>query len=147
MYKRQSLNSLSLVNSINLILGAPACILLFIRIVAETNRTPFDFAEGESELVSGFNTEFGGGLFALIFMAEYGIIVFFSYFLAMVIFGRLGDRVMMLIGGQVGLFAWIWLRRTYPRYRYDKLLNLAWKSFLPWAVILTGFYRGVLLTC
>jgi len=69
-------------NSFNLFAGAPLLGLTVIRAVAETNRTPFDFAEGESELVSGFNTEYGAGLFALIFMAEYGMIIFFSYFLA-----------------------------------------------------------------
>ena len=101
------LNSLTFVNSINFILGSPVCLLLFVSIVAETNRTPFDFAEGESELVSGFNTEFGGGLFALIFIAEYGIIVFFSYLLSMIIFGRLGYSGITLIGGQIFLFSWI----------------------------------------
>ena len=69
-------------NAFNLLAGAPLLGLTVIRAVAETNRTPFDFAEGESELVSGFNTEYGAGLFALIFIAEYGMIIFFSYFLA-----------------------------------------------------------------
>lgn len=70
------------INRFNVLAGAPLAGLTVVRAVAETNRTPFDFAEGESELVSGFNTEYGAGLFALIFMAEYGIIIFFRYFLA-----------------------------------------------------------------
>lgn len=69
--------------SFNLLAGSPLFLLTLISAIAETNRTPFDFAEGESELVSGFNTEYGAGFFALIFMAEYGIIIFFRYFLAL----------------------------------------------------------------
>lgn len=68
--------------------GVPLIVLLFIACVAETNRTPFDFSEGERELVSGFNTEFGGGTFAIIFMREYGIIVFFSFLLAFIFTGK-----------------------------------------------------------
>lgn len=120
-----SLHRKDFLRSFNVLLGAPAALLLFISIVAETNRTPFDFAEGESELVSGFNTEFGGGLFALIFIAEYGMIIFFRYFLAMAIFGTIGRNVATLVTGQLLVFSWIWLRSTYPRYRYDKLLNMA----------------------
>lgn len=78
----------------NLVLGRPLILFLLVRAVAETNRTPFDFAEGESELVSGFNTEYGAGIFALIFMAEYGMIIFFRYFLAFLVSG----------GGMVGGF-------------------------------------------
>ena len=77
-----NLHTIEFAGKLNILIRAPAALMLFIRMVAETNRTPFDFAEGESELVSGFNTEFGGGLFALIFIAEYGIIIFFSYFLS-----------------------------------------------------------------
>ena len=78
-----NLHTIEFAGKLNILIRAPAALMLFIRMVAETNRTPFDFAEGESELVSGFNTEFGGGLFALIFIAEYGIIIFFSYFLSL----------------------------------------------------------------
>lgn len=70
---------------INILLLSPLIILLFVSAVAETNRTPFDFAEGESELVSGFNTEYGAGRFALIFIAEYGIIIFFSLILTLLL--------------------------------------------------------------
>lgn len=98
---------------------APLVTLLTVRAIAETNRTPFDFAEGESELVSGFNTEYRAGLFAIIFIAEYGIIIFFRYFIASL--ATSGP----LISGQFLIFFWIWLRATLPRYRYDILLSLA----------------------
>lgn len=138
-----SLHTVSRLRLFNIFIGAPVALLLFIRMVAETNRTPFDFAEGESELVSGFNTEFGGGLFALIFMAEYGIIIFFRYLLSILIFGNIATNLRTVVGGQGFVFSWIWLRRTYPRYRYDKLLNIAWKSFLPWAICLLSFYLSL----
>lgn len=106
-------------------------ILWIISIIAETNRTPFDFAEGESELVSGFNIEYGGAGFALIFMAEYGIILllrglFVSLFLGLIFF-----RLTHSLFTRGLAFFWIWVRATYPRYRYDLLISLAWKSFLP----------------
>jgi len=92
--------------------------------VAETNRTPFDFAEGESELVSGFNVEYSAGGFTLIFLAEYGMIIFFRYFSSFIILPHTSKlRVITLI--RVIVFFWVWLRGTLPRYRYDKLLNLA----------------------
>lgn len=122
----------------------PLLVILFICLVAETNRTPFDFAEGESELVSGFNTEYGGGLFALIFMAEYGIIIFFSLFLAVLSQTGMFYQLKTLILRLGFMVLWIWFRRTYPRYRYDKLLNLAWKSFLPWALIFLLYFPGLI---
>jgi len=117
----------------------------FVSCVAERNRTPFDFAEGESELVSGFNIEYGAGGFALIFMAEYARIMFL----------RIISITLFFCPGARGLFTglcilrlirvWIWLRATYPRYRYDKLINLAWKSVLPIAIFRVLFTRAVLL--
>lgn len=121
-------------------ISLPICIILFICCVAETNRTPFDFAEGERELVSGFNTEYGGGLFALIFIAEYGIIVFFSFFISILFSIQFFLHWLSIAFFLFFLVLWIWFRSTYPRYRYDKLLNLAWKSFLPWALTLACFY-------
>ena len=106
-------------------------ILWLVSCVAETNRTPFDFSEGESELVSGFNIEYGGLGFTFIFMAEYSIIIFFGA-LSSVLFLRLPSSKAYIRGLVVSLgFLWIWLRATYPRYRYDKLIGVAWKAILP----------------
>nr|YP_010610769.1 NADH dehydrogenase subunit 1 [Bolitaena pygmaea]WAP91589.1 NADH dehydrogenase subunit 1 [Bolitaena pygmaea] len=111
--------------------------------VAETHRAPFDFAEGESELVSGFNVEYGSMGFALLFMAEYGNILFMS-FLSGCLF--VGGGVMMSSMGlsmslMVGLFGmlFIWVRASYPRYRYDLLMYLIWKSYLPCVLMILMF--------
>jgi NADH-ubiquinone oxidoreductase chain 1 len=121
----------------------PVMVLWLISCVAETNRTPFDFSEGESELVSGFNVEYASFGFALIFMAEYGIILFFSIITAgMFFFGTHGVSTVLI--AIVVRFWWIWLRATYPRYRYDKLINLAWKGFLPLSLGLVIFFIRVI---
>lgn len=87
---------------------------------AEANRRPFDFAEGESELVSGFNVEYRGGLFALLFIAEYGMIMFIGVLSAFIFFdGRLWGVFGLFF---IGLF--LWVRGRFPRYRYDKLIFL-----------------------
>lgn len=117
-----------------LILVTPVVLFfLFLSIVAERNRTPFDFSEGERELVSGFNTEYRRGGFAIIFMAEYGIIYFLSSLLVWRAFSDIGNLFYFLTSCIV--FLWVWLRRTYPRYRYDLLINLAWKTILPASLI------------
>lgn len=107
------------------ILMLPIIVVWFTRTVAETNRAPFDFAEGESELVSGFNIEYGGGLFALLFLAEYANILFMSVVTSVWFFGRvvLGPLSLAL---KSTLFASLFLlvRSAYPRYRYDLLIIL-----------------------
>ena len=94
-------------------------------IIAETNRTPFDFSEGESELVSGFNIEYSSVGFVLIFLAEYASILLFSS-LGVSLFLGLELFTFTSSLASVGLsMVWIVLRATFPRYRYDMLMNMA----------------------
>nr|YP_009560649.1 NADH dehydrogenase subunit 1 [Liriomyza chinensis]AWX34637.1 NADH dehydrogenase subunit 1 [Liriomyza chinensis] len=102
--------------------------------MAETNRTPFDFAEGESELVSGFNVEYSSSGFALIFMSEYSSILFMSMLFVIMFLGADVLNVFFYIKLVFISFLFIWVRGTLPRFRYDKLMYLAWKNFLPFSL-------------
>nr|AYQ19093.1 NADH dehydrogenase subunit 1 [Amarygmini sp. ACP-2013] len=124
----------------------PLCFMWIISGLAETNRTPFDFAEGESELVSGFNVEYSSGSFAMIFLAEYASILFMSMVCVMLFLG--GDLISFLFFLKLVFisFLWIWVRGTLPRFRYDKLMYLAWKSFLPCSLNYLLLFFGFKMT-
>jgi len=118
-----------------LLLILPIIFIWFISILAETRRTPFDFAEGESELVSGFNTEYRRGGFALIFIAEYANILVISLFTSSLftpfcptIFAT---SLLLILNTILFSSIFIWIRATMPRIRYDRLIALTWKGFLP----------------
>nr|AQP29400.1 NADH dehydrogenase subunit 1 [Nasutitermes sp. C TB-2017]AQP29885.1 NADH dehydrogenase subunit 1 [Nasutitermes sp. B TB-2017] len=124
-------------------LSLPLSFIWFISCLAETNRTPFDFAEGESELVSGFNVEYGSGGFALIFLAEYASILFMSLLFCILFLGSDLYSFFFYISLAFISFLFIWVRGTVPRFRYDKLMYLAWKSFLPLSLNYLLFFIGV----
>nr|YP_010385001.1 NADH dehydrogenase subunit 1 [Plagusia squamosa]UPL65011.1 NADH dehydrogenase subunit 1 [Plagusia squamosa] len=129
------------------IISFPLGLTWFSSCLAETNRTPFDFSEGESELVSGFNTEYSSGGFALIFMAEYASILFMSVLFVILFLGG-GLFSLLFYFKSVGVaFAFVWVRGTLPRFRYDKLMYLAWKSYLPLSINYLFFFLGVKMMC
>jgi len=116
--------------------------LLVIWLIArlrETNRTPFDFSEGERELVSGFNVEFSRYKFAMIFMAEYARIYFLSSLTVVLFFS-----FFLRLGFIFYIFFWLWARARFPRYRYDFLINLNWKRILP-VVLIFLFWVNLIL--
>nr|YP_009560220.1 NADH dehydrogenase subunit 1 [Sarcophaga ruficornis]YP_010891576.1 NADH dehydrogenase subunit 1 [Sarcophaga argyrostoma]QAA79080.1 NADH dehydrogenase subunit 1 [Sarcophaga ruficornis]QBI76206.1 NADH dehydrogenase subunit 1 [Sarcophaga ruficornis]WJL93941.1 NADH dehydrogenase subunit 1 [Sarcophaga argyrostoma] len=120
----------------------PMALVWFSISLAETNRTPFDFAEGESELVSGFNVEYSSGGFALIFLAEYASILFMSMLFCVMFLGSDVFSLLFYVKLTFVSFMFIWVRGTLPRFRYDKLMYLAWKSFLPFSLNFLLFFVG-----
>jgi len=116
--------SYSFTSSINFLILAGLFVPWFICLIAETNRAPFDFAEGERELVRGFNVEYGRGRFVLLFLAEYGSILILRYLTSVLFFS------LSLTTGFI-FFMVILIRSVYPRFRYDKLMGLVWFKLLP----------------
>nr|YP_007625848.1 NADH dehydrogenase subunit 1 [Capreolus capreolus]AEP21000.1 NADH dehydrogenase subunit 1 [Capreolus capreolus]AID60701.1 NADH dehydrogenase subunit 1 [Capreolus capreolus]AID60727.1 NADH dehydrogenase subunit 1 [Capreolus capreolus] len=116
----------------------PLAMMWFISTLAETNRAPFDLTEGESELVSGFNVEYAAGPFALFFMAEYANIIMMNIFTTILFLGAFHNPILpelytinFTIKSLLLTISFLWIRASYPRFRYDQLMHLLWKNFLP----------------
>lgn len=129
--------SLEKMNSIQqgiwvVVISAPLFLSWVLLCIAETNRTPFDLAEGESEIVSGFNIEYGGGLFAFIFIREYGIIIFIRFLTSIMFLGRSN----LVLKTFIICILFVWTRRSFPRVRYDKLIMIRWKIALPYRLVI-----------
>ncbi|MEE8625974.1 MAG: NADH-quinone oxidoreductase subunit H, partial [Acidiferrobacterales bacterium] len=130
----------------------PLFMVFFIAGVAETNRAPFDVAEGESEIVAGFHVEYSGMTFALFFLAEYANMILISALTATLFLGGwyppfdvapftwIPGVAWLVIKVCVVLFFFLWFRATFPRYRYDQIMRLGWKVFIPvtlvWIVVI-----------
>jgi NADH-quinone oxidoreductase subunit H len=138
----------------------PLFVIYFVSGVAETNRAPFDVAEGESEIVAGFHVEYSGSGFALFFLAEYANMILISFLTALFF---LGGWLSPLQGVDLGwlsepgpwwlalkvfffAFCFLWFRATFPRYRYDQIMRLGWKVFIPitivWILVAAWFMRA-----
>nr|YP_010610458.1 NADH dehydrogenase subunit 1 [Opimothrips tubulatus]WAO28725.1 NADH dehydrogenase subunit 1 [Opimothrips tubulatus] len=122
------------------LLFLPVFFMWIISCLAELNRTPFDLSEAESELVSGFNTEFSGGKFAIIFMSEYLMIIIMSMLTCSFFLGCNFYNIFFFFNSSMIMFIIIWSRATLPRMRYDKLMELTWKNFLPSSLILMWLF-------
>nr|YP_009310618.1 NADH dehydrogenase subunit 1 [Squaliolus aliae]AOT81505.1 NADH dehydrogenase subunit 1 [Squaliolus aliae] len=121
-----------------LIPGWPLAMMWYISTLAETNRAPFDLTEGESELVSGFNVEYAAGSFALFFLAEYTNILMMNTLSVILFLGSSYDSsipqistLYLMMKATLLTLIFLWVRASYPRFRYDQLMHLVWKNFLP----------------
>jgi NADH-quinone oxidoreductase subunit H len=127
----------------NLIPLFPMFLVYFVAAVAETNRAPFDVAEGESEIVAGFHVEYSGTAFAVFFLAEYANMILVSTLAAILFLGGWLSPVPFLPDGFAWLalkvafllFCFLWFRATFPRYRYDQIMRLGWKVFIPITIV------------
>jgi len=122
--------------------------MFFISCLAETNRAPFDLTEGESELVSGYNVEYSSMSFALFFLAEYSHIIFMSFLFTIIFLG--GSKMLFLftpflfLKASFVIFSFIWVRTSFPRIRYDQLMHLLWKTYLPMSLALVIVTNSIL---
>lgn len=132
----------------------PLFIVYFISAVAETNRAPFDVAEGESEIVAGFHVEYSGMAFAVFFLAEYANMWLVAALTALMFLGGWLSPVpflpdgfpWLLIKTAMLLFCFLWFRATFPRYRYDQIMRLGWKVFIPITIVWIVFVGGMMQT-
>nr|WNH36998.1 NADH dehydrogenase subunit 1 [Erotelis smaragdus] len=128
----------------------PLAAMWYISTLAETNRAPFDLTEGESELVSGFNVEYAGGPFALFFLAEYANILLMNTLSAILFLGaphfphqpQMTTANMMIKAALLSAL-FLWVRASYPRFRYDQLMHLIWKNFLPLTLALVIWHTSL----
>jgi NADH-ubiquinone oxidoreductase chain 1 len=142
-----SFSSVSFINCSSLLffLVLPVWVICTL---AETHRAPFDFSESESELVSGFNTEYSGAFFAFIFLSEYSVLLFSCVLIVYVFFMSVIPVVSVILVVALALFIsfiFIWIRVTYCRFRYDLLMSTAWKLLLPVALSLLTLLAPTLL--
>nr|QGZ08757.1 NADH dehydrogenase subunit 1 [Chaenophryne sp. CLS4E]WNH24135.1 NADH dehydrogenase subunit 1 [Chaenophryne longiceps] len=131
----------------------PLAAMWYISTLAETNRAPFDLTEGESELVSGFNVEYAGGPFALFFLAEYANILLMNTLSATLFLGAshmptIPELTAINLMTKAALLSvmFLWVRASYPRFRYDQLMHLTWKSFLPLTLALILWHLSLPIT-
>ena len=138
----------------NLIPLLPMFLVYFIAGVAETNRAPFDVAEGESEIVAGFHVEYSGTAFAVFFLAEYANMILVSALASIMFLGGWLSPVPFIADGfpwlaiKMGflLFCFLWFRATFPRYRYDQIMRLGWKVFIPLTIVWLVLVGGLMQT-
>jgi NADH-quinone oxidoreductase subunit H len=135
----------------------PMAVVFFVSALAETNRAPFDLPEGESEITGGFMVEYSAMTYALFFLGEYANMILMSAFIAVLFLGGwlapFGVEPFTWIPGPIWLalkiafvlFLFIWVRGTMPRYRYDQLMRLGWKVFLPFSLFWVVLTAGVLM--
>ena len=133
----------------------PISIIFFISLLAETNRAPFDLPEAEAEIVAGYNVEYSSMTFAMFFLAEYSNMLWLSFILSICFLGGWLSPLSifphsfgwLILKSLFVCFLIIKTRANYPRYRYDQLMNLGWKTFLPFALgyllFITGVFQGL----
>ncbi|KAI5756639.1 NADH dehydrogenase subunit 1 (mitochondrion) [Gulo gulo luscus] len=128
----------------------PLAMMWFISTLAETNRAPFDLTEGESELVSGFNVEYAAGPFALFFLAEYANIIMMNILTTILFFGAFHTpylpelySINFTMKTLLLTISFLWIRASYPRFRYDQLMHLLWKNFLPLTLALCMWHMAL----
>nr|ALO64494.1 NADH dehydrogenase subunit 1 [Lasioglossum pauxillum] len=126
-----------------LLMVYPIYLMFMVSMLIELNRTPFDLVEGESELVSGFNTEYFSGMFALIFMSEYLNIIFMSVLMTVMFMGVNLLNIKFVLIMLFHMFFVIWIRGVLPRIRYDELMYMCWKKFLSLSLMYMLFILGV----
>nr|WPS67150.1 NADH dehydrogenase subunit 1 [Notopterus notopterus] len=131
----------------------PLAAMWYISTLAETNRAPFDLTEGESELVSGFNVEYAGGPFALFFLAEYANILLMNTLSTILFLGATYNPLLpeltainLMTKAAILSVLFLWVRASYPRFRYDQLMHLVWKSFLPITLALVLWHTALPLS-